>query len=89
MVLNLKNMKALMKKEIIEKFDHKNIDKQIEHFKQHPSTSENIALYIYEELKKNMPKYDLNANLLYEVKVHETDKNVMLFRGEYMNEENI
>lgn len=68
-----------MQKVVIDEMDHKNIDKQVEHFKNTISTTENIAVYIFEQLKKHMS----NPKLLYEVKVHETDKNVMYFRGEY------
>lgn len=63
----------------MDKMDHKNIDKEVEHFTSTPSTTENLAVYIFEELKKHIS----HPKLLYEVKVHETDKNVMYFRGEY------
>ncbi|XP_029175108.1 6-pyruvoyl tetrahydrobiopterin synthase isoform X2 [Nylanderia fulva] len=79
MILNLTDLKDVMQKVVIKKMDHKNIDKQVDYFKAKTSTTENIAVYIFEELKKYMS----NPKLLYEVKVHETDKNVMYFRGEY------
>ncbi|EFN72979.1 6-pyruvoyl tetrahydrobiopterin synthase [Camponotus floridanus] len=80
MVLNLSDLKECMQKVVIDEMDHKNIDKQVEHFTNNTiSTTENIAVYIFEQLKKHMS----NPKLLYEVKVHETDKNVMYFRGEY------
>lgn len=58
--------------------DHKNIDKDVPYFKDVVSTTENVAIYIFNELKKLMPKPDL----LYEVKIHETDKNIVIYRGE-------
>lgn len=79
MVLNLTDLKDCMQKVVIDQMDHKNIDKELDHFTNTVSTSENIAVYIFEQLKKQMS----NPELLYEVKVHETDKNVMYFRGEY------
>lgn len=79
MVFNLSDLKECMQKVVIDEMDHKNIDKQVEHFTNTISTTENIAVYIFEQLKKHMS----NPQLLYEVKVHETDKNVMCFRGEY------
>lgn len=79
MVLNLSDLKECMQKVVIDEMDHKNIDKQVEHFTNTISTTENIAVYIFEQLKKHMS----NPQLLYEVKVHETDKNVVCFRGEY------
>ena len=79
MILNLTNLKDCMEKVVMDKLDHRNIDKEVEHFTSTPSTTENLAVYIFEELKKHMS----HPKLLYEVKVHETDKNVMYFRGEY------
>jgi len=79
MVMNLEDLKDCIGKVLMDQMDHKNIDKQIDHFRETVSTTENVAIYIFEELKKHMS----NPELLYEVKVHETDKNVMCFRGEY------
>lgn len=81
MVMNLTALKDCMQKVIMDGMDHKNIDKQVEHFSGGTiSTTENVAVYVFEELKKHMSK----PELLYEVKIHETDKNVMCFRGEYL-----
>ncbi|KYM97349.1 PREDICTED: 6-pyruvoyl tetrahydrobiopterin synthase [Cyphomyrmex costatus] len=79
MVINLEDLKDCMQKVLMDQMDHKNIDKQVDYFRKTVSTTENVAIYIFEELKKHMS----NPELLYEVKVHETDKNVMCFRGEY------
>jgi len=79
MVMNLEKLKDCMQKVLMDEMDHKNIDKQVDYFKDTVSTTENVAIHIFEELKKHMP----NPELLHEVKVHETDKNVMCFRGEY------
>lgn len=79
MVMNLEDLKDCMQKVLMDQMDHKNIDKQVDYFRETVSTTENVAIYIFEELKKHMSK----PELLYEVKVHETDKNVMCFRGEY------
>ncbi|XP_077258265.1 6-pyruvoyl tetrahydrobiopterin synthase purple [Temnothorax americanus] len=79
MVMNLEDLKDCMQKVLMDQMDHKNIDKQVDYFRDTVSTTENVAFYIFEELKTHMS----NPELLYEVKVHETDKNVMCFRGEY------
>ena len=79
MIMNLEDLKDCMQKVLMDKMDHKNIDQQIDYFHTTVSTTENVAIYIFNELKKHMS----NPELLYEVKVHETDKNVMYFRGEY------
>lgn len=42
-----------------------------------PSTTENLAVYIWDNMVKVLP-----PNLLYEIKIHETDKNIVVYRGE-------
>lgn len=42
-----------------------------------PSTSENVAIYIWDALRTRMSK----PELLYEVKLYETDKNSVVYRG--------
>lgn len=46
-------------------------------FVQKPSTTENLAVFIWQNLTKRMHRPDL----LYEVKIQETDKNSVVFRG--------
>ncbi|MGH0134498.1 UNVERIFIED_CONTAM: hypothetical protein FKN15_056923 [Acipenser sinensis] len=41
------------------------------------STTENVAVFIWDNLLKFLP-----PNSLYEVKIHETDKNIVVYRGE-------
>lgn len=41
------------------------------------STTENVAVYIWDNMVKVLP-----PNLLHEVKIHETDKNIVVYRGE-------
>ena len=41
------------------------------------STTENVAVFIWDSMVKRVP-----PGMLYEIKVHETDKNVIFYRGE-------
>ena len=41
------------------------------------STTENVAVYIWDHMVKLLP-----PSLLYEIKIHETDKNIVIYRGE-------
>ena len=77
MVLNLTDLKACMEKAFMSTLDHKNLDLDVEYFKDTVSTAENIAVYIWERMSEQ-----LSPGLLYEVKVHETEKNVTIYRGE-------
>lgn len=44
------------------------------------STSENIAVYIWDQLKVSLGS---SAGLLYEVSLHETENNTFIYRGEW------
>lgn len=46
-----------------------------------PSTTENLAVFIWDNMKKVMPRPDF----LYEVKILETDKNIVIYRGTLRN----
>lgn len=78
MVMNLSDLKLYMKDVLMSQLDHKNLDKDVPYFKNVVSTTENVAIYIFNELRKIMPDPDL----LYEVKIHETDNNIVIYRGE-------
>ncbi|XP_005106705.2 6-pyruvoyl tetrahydrobiopterin synthase [Aplysia californica] len=76
MVINITELKKYIEEAIMSVLDHKNIDKDVPYFKSNVSTMENIAVFIWDNMKKNL------GNLLYEIKLHETDKNVTWYRGE-------
>ena len=78
MVMNISDLKLYMKRVLMDQLDHKNLDKDVPYFKNIVSTTENVAIYIFNELKKIMP----NSDLLYEVKIYETDKNIVIYRGD-------
>lgn len=78
MVLNINDLKVYMEKAIHVPMDHKNLDKDVPYFANVVSTSENVAIFIWNNLKEIMKE----PELLYEVKLFETDKNIILYRGE-------
>jgi len=77
MVFNLTDLKQYINEAIMDVLDHKNIDKDVPYFKDVVSTTENVAVFIWDSLAKRLP-----TGMLYEIKVHETDKNVIFYRGE-------
>nr|XP_006111334.1 6-pyruvoyl tetrahydrobiopterin synthase-like [Pelodiscus sinensis] len=77
MVINLTDLKAYMQEAIMEPLDHKNLDKDVPYFADVVSTTENVAVYIWENLQKRLP-----AGALYKVKVYETDQNIVVYKGE-------
>ncbi|CAG8523177.1 3010_t:CDS:2 [Diversispora eburnea] len=55
------------------------MDKDVPYFSNNPSTTENIAVFIWDNVKENLPKGNYE---LYEVKIHETKDNTVIYRGE-------
>ena len=80
MVANLSDLKLWMERAFMATLDHKNLDKDVVYFRDVVSTVENIAVYIWERMMIEALGDD--GKLVYEVKVHETDKNVASYRGE-------
>ncbi|XP_032084672.1 6-pyruvoyl tetrahydrobiopterin synthase [Thamnophis elegans] len=77
MVINLTDLKAYMEEAIMEPLDHKNLDKDVPYFAEVVSTTENVAVFIWDNLQKHLP-----TGALHKVKVYETEKNVVVYKGE-------
>lgn len=78
MVMNISDLKKNMENAIMIPMDHKNLDKDVSYFKDVVSTTENVAVFIWNNLKKELNE----PSLLYKIKVFETDKNVVTYKGE-------
>lgn len=78
MVMNLVDLKDCIEKSVMATMDHKNLDKDVPYFKEVVSTTENVAVFVWDSLVKLLPKPDM----LYEIKIHETPKNIVIYRGE-------
>jgi 6-pyruvoyltetrahydropterin/6-carboxytetrahydropterin synthase len=73
-VFDLKLLNDIIKDEIIERFDHKNLNLDTIEFKNLNPTAENIARIIYELLRlKIASKYDL------EITLYETPRNYVVY----------
>lgn len=69
-VIDLKILKDLIDSEIMERFDHRNLNLDTAEFKDLNPTVENIAVVIYNLLRTRLdPKYDLG------IRLYETDRN--------------
>ncbi|XP_065800034.1 6-pyruvoyl tetrahydrobiopterin synthase isoform X2 [Muntiacus reevesi] len=77
MVMNLTDLKKCMEEAIMKPLDHKNLDLDVPYFADVVSTTENVAVYIWENLQKFLP-----MGVLYKVKVYETDNNIVVYKGE-------
>ena len=69
-VLDTKVLSDLIKKEVIERFDHKNLNLDTKEFKKLNPTAENIVIVIYKLLRK---KIDNKLDL--QVRLYETPRN--------------
>nr|CAG4646685.1 EOG090X0HIM [Macrothrix elegans] len=78
MVMNLTDLKEYMDKAIMNVMDHKNLDKDVPYFQNVVSTTENLAVFVWDSLAALLP----DPTSLYQVKIYETDKNIMMYMGE-------
>ena len=70
MVIDLNILKKIIKKEIEDELDHKNLNLDIPYFKKINPTTENIAIYIWKKLNKAI---DLDCKI--KVVLYETPRN--------------
>lgn len=75
--MNICALKEYMRQAIVEPLDHKCLDKDVDYFENVVSTTENLAVFVWNKLSELLPN-----GLLYEVKIHETDNNTVVYRGE-------
>lgn len=69
-LIDLKMLSNLIKENILEKFDHKNLNLDPLEFKNLNPTAENIAIVIYKILRKKIDnKFDL------QIRLYETERN--------------
>lgn len=77
MVLNLTALKQAMNEQIINWVDHKNLNYDVPWLADRIPTAEILAIAFWERLERALP-----AGLLYEVKLYETEHNIVSYRGE-------
>ncbi len=75
-VIDIKYLKDIIKKEIEDYFDHKNLNIELPEFQNLNPTAENIVIVIYNRLFKHM-KHDHDL----EVVLYETPRNFVRYSG--------
>jgi len=76
-VYDLGILRELIKVEIEDHLDHKNLNLEIEEFQKRNPTAENISVFIYDKLRKKIPNHlDLKITL------YETPRNFVSYSGE-------
>jgi len=76
-VFDLGILKRLIRSEIEDAFDHKNLNIQVEEFKHLNPTAENICVVSYNKLRKHLP-----SSLDLEITLYETPRNFVKYSGE-------
>ncbi len=75
-VMDMKVLKDLIKNEIEEQFDHKNLNEEVEEFKILNPTAENISVVIWNKLR---PEIEQQLDL--EITLYETPRNFVTYNG--------
>ena len=76
-VMDMKILKDIIELEIEEKFDHKNLNEDVEEFKLLNPTAENISVVIWNKLR-----HKIASNLELSVTLYETPRNFVTYSGE-------
>ena len=75
-VIDMKVLKDIIKNEVEDAFDHKNLNIEVPEFKDLNPTAENIAVVIYNKMKVKLdPELDL------EITLYETPRNFVKYSG--------
>jgi len=69
-VIDMKELSFLVKEHVLDRFDHKNLNLDVEEFYQLNPSAENIAIVVYNILR---PKID--AELALKIRLYETERN--------------
>jgi len=80
MVANLTDLDAFVEREVLEAFDHKNLNVDVQAFAQRVPTTENLCMEIYDRLRA-FPRARLER-----VRLEETSLNSFEYRGETSEE---
>ena len=76
-VIDMKVLKTIIKREVEDVLDHKNLNLEIPEFQDLNPTAENIAVVIYNKIK---PQISYNLDL--EITLYETARNFVSYSGE-------
>ena len=76
-VIDLKELKEILKTEILDKVDHKHLNHDVEFLRGVIPTAENVARAFWRVLQPR-----IRGGRLYSIRLHETENNVVEYRGE-------
>lgn len=75
-LIDLDFLKKIIKEEVEDRFDHKNLNVEVEEFKELNPTVENIAIVIWKKLRARLDsKFEIS------IKLYETPRNFVVYTG--------
>lgn len=77
-VTDIKELKEIIEQEVIERFDHRNLNLDTEEFRELNPTAENIAVVIF-----NLVRPRIDANKKIKIILYETERNFVEYTGEF------
>ena len=73
-LIDMKVLSDIIKEEVLDAFDHKNLNLDVPDFKNLNPTAEKIIVVIYNKLRKKLnPKFELK------IKLYETERNIVVY----------
>ncbi len=76
-LIDLKKLKEIIQEKIIKYVDHKNLNLEVEFLSGVIPTAENLAIAFWKRLENEIPN-----GKLYSIKVYESERNIVEYRGE-------
>lgn len=77
-VMNLKDLSTLIRERITDKLDHRNLNMDVDFLKNVMTSTENLAIAIWNELEPGIAKHGAN---LHSIKLRETENNYVEYYG--------
>jgi 6-pyruvoyltetrahydropterin/6-carboxytetrahydropterin synthase len=75
-VMDMKVLKDIIKEEVEDAFDHKNLNEQVPEFENLNPTAENIAVIIWNKIRKK-----IDGDKKIEITLYETPRNFVTYKG--------
>ena len=77
-VMNLKDLSQLIQQKVTDKLDHRNLNMDVDFLKNVLTSTENVAIAIWQELEKDIAKHGAK---LHGIKLRETENNFVEYFG--------
>lgn len=76
-VIDMKILSDIIKEEVSERYDHKNLNLDVDEFSNLNPTAENIAVIVWERIRRR-----LNEKLKLKIRLYETERNFVEYNGQ-------